>query len=117
MYDYAVMHEIVSQDKRDMVRFVDINSAGNPNAYDRKPFTHDQVDSIWKVKDSNTYYNVILMLIYSGVRIGEMLDLKKEDVNLEERWFYIRKSKTDAEIIPPTLHKTHMHQLPDRSRC
>ena len=98
MYDYAVMHEIVSADKREMVRFVDINQAGNPNAYDRKPFTHEQVDVLWKVHESNIYYTIVLMLIYSGVRIGEMLDLKKEDVNLEERWFYIRKSKTDAGI-------------------
>ena len=39
MYDYAVIHEIVSQDKRDMVRYVDISKAGNPNAYNRKPFS------------------------------------------------------------------------------
>ena len=42
MYDYAVIHEIVSQDKRDMVRYVDISKAGNPNAYDRKPFSKKQ---------------------------------------------------------------------------
>ena len=35
MYDYAVMHEIVTADKRDMVRYVDITKAGNPNAYNR----------------------------------------------------------------------------------
>lgn len=31
MYDYAVMHEIVSQDKRDMVRYVDISKVGIAN--------------------------------------------------------------------------------------
>ena len=38
------------------------------------------------------------MLIYTGVRIGEMLDLKKADVHLEDRWFYVKESKTDAGI-------------------
>ena len=76
MYDYAVMHEIVTADKRDMVRYVDITKAGNPNAYNRKPFNKKQINMVWKVKDSNTYYSVILMLIYTGVRIGELLDLK-----------------------------------------
>lgn len=98
MYDYAVMHEIVTADKRDMVRYVDITKAGNPNAYNRKPFNKKQINMVWKVKDSNTYYSVILMLIYTGVRIGELLDLKKEDVHLDERWFYVRESKTESGI-------------------
>ena len=98
MYDYAVRHEIVKQDKREMVRYVDINQAGNPNAYNRKPFNKTQVKTLWKMKDSNVYINVILMMIYSGVRIGELVELKKEDVHLEERWFYIRKAKTESGI-------------------
>lgn len=38
------------------------------------------------------------MLIYSGVRIGELRDLKKENVHFKERYFYIKKSKTNAGI-------------------
>lgn len=38
------------------------------------------------------------MLIYTGVRISELLDLKKEDVHLSERWFYVRESKTESGI-------------------
>ena len=98
MWDYAVMHEIVSQDKRDMVRYVDISKAGNPNAYNRKPFTKKQVDMVWKSKDSNIYMTVVLMLIYTGVRIGELLDLEKKDVHLDERWFYVKESKTESGI-------------------
>ena len=33
------------------------------------------------------YYQTILMLIYNGVRVSELLDLKKENVHLEERYF------------------------------
>lgn len=76
MYDYAVIHEIVSQDKRDMVRYVDISKAGNPNAYNRKPFSKKEISILWKCKDSNIYVTVILIMIYSGVRIGELLDLE-----------------------------------------
>ncbi len=98
MYDYAVMHEIVSQDKRDMVRYVDISKAGNPNSYKRKPFSKKEIATLWKNKDSNVYVTVILILIYTGVRIGELLDLEKSDIHLEERWFYVRESKTEAGI-------------------
>lgn len=98
MYDYAVKHEIVNKDKRDMVRYVDISKPGNPNAFDRKPFTKKEVERLWDVADSNEYMTTILMLIYSGLRISEMLDLKKSEVNLKERWFKVVESKTDAGI-------------------
>lgn len=98
MWDYCVMHEILPQEKRDMVRYVDITKAGNPNAYNRKPFNKKEVQTVWKWKDTNEYFNIILMLIYSGCRISEILDLKKVNVNLEEKWFDIVAAKTKAGI-------------------
>lgn len=98
MYDYAVIHEIVSQDKREMIRYVDINKAGNPNAYDRKPFKKTHIKKIWDSESSNVYLSVVLMLIYTGIRIGELLELEKKDVHLDERWFYVKESKTSAGI-------------------
>lgn len=97
IYDYAIMHEIISKE-RDLVQYVDISKAGNPNAYNRKPFTKKEVQSVWKWKDSSEYIQVILILIYSGVRIGELLDLKKGNVNLEEKWFDVVESKTESGI-------------------
>ena len=98
MYDYAVMHEIVSKDKRDMIRYVDIKKAGNPNAFHRKPFSSAQIKTLWKAKDSNIYVSVILILIYTGVRIGELLNLEKKDIHLDERWFFVKESKTESGI-------------------
>ena len=97
MYKYAVIHEIIPKE-RNLVEYLDITKAGNPNAYNRKPFSKAEVKRLWDVKDTNIYYTVILMLIYSGCRIGELLDLKKENVNLEERYFKIIASKTEAGI-------------------
>lgn len=97
LYDYAIMHEIISKE-RDLVQYVDINKAGNPNAYDRKPFTKKEVATVWKWESTNEYIKVVLMLIYSGVRIGELLDLKKENVNLDEKWFDVIASKTKSGV-------------------
>ncbi len=38
------------------------------------------------------------MLIYPRVRIGELLELKKENINLKEKWFDVTASKTTAGI-------------------
>jgi integrase len=97
LYDYAIMHEIISKE-RDLVQYVDISKAGNPNSLDRKPFTKKEIQTVWKWKDSSIYIGVVLILIYSGVRIGELLDLKKENVNIDEKWFDVIDSKTAAGI-------------------
>ena len=97
IYNYAELHDIITTD-RNKVKFLDINKAGNPNAYNRKPFSTTEIDLLWKVHESNVYYSVVLMLIYTGCRIGEFLDLKKEDVHLEDKWFYVRESKTESGI-------------------
>ena len=98
MYDYAVMHEIVTQDKRDMVRYVDISKAGNPNALNRQPFTKKEIKKLWSYIDQGENFQIPLILIYSGLRIGEFWNLKKEDVHLEERWFQVTESKTESGI-------------------
>lgn len=97
LYKYAMQNDICS---KDYAQYVDINQYKdrNPNKYDRKPFSITEIESVWKWKDTNEYFTVVLMLIYSGVRISELLDLKKSDVNLEERWFDVVASKTEAGI-------------------
>ena len=98
MWDYAVIHEIVTPDKREMIRYLDISKPGNPDRRDRQPFTHKEIGKLWEMKDGNVYITVVLIMIYTGVRIGELLDLMKENVHLEERWMYIKEAKTAAGI-------------------
>lgn len=109
MWGYAVIHEMISPDKRDIIKYVDISKAGNPNAYNRRPFSKAEVNRVWSAKDSNIYYTAILMLIYTGCRIGELLNLKKEDVNLECRYFKVTASKTAAGIrTVPIAEKVYL---------
>ena len=69
---------------KDNSRYVDILkfSKVNPNARDRNPFTKKDIDILWSMKEDK-WYQIALMLIYTGVRIGELLELEKKDVNLE----------------------------------
>lgn len=97
MYKYAVIHEIIPKE-RNMVEYLNIKNAGNPNSLNREPFSKAEVSRIWEAKNGNAYYTVILMLIYSGCRVSELLDLKKEDVNLEERYFNVVAAKTAAGV-------------------
>lgn len=105
MYKYAIIHEIIPKD-RNLVEYLNINKAGNPNAYNRKPFSKEEVKRVWGAHESNIYYTVILMLLYTGCRISELLDLKKENINLKDHYFNIVKAKTEAGIrIVPIADK------------
>lgn len=97
MYKYAIIHDLVPEEAN-KVKYINIKKAGNPNAYNRKPFSTKEIEKIWKWHKTNIYFTVILILIYSGVRIGELLDLKKENVNLSEHWFDVTASKTPSGI-------------------
>lgn len=107
LFEYAVVHEIIPKD-RDMVQYLDISRSGNPNSVKRSPFSKPEIKKLWKWQPDNDNVSIILMLIYSGVRIGELLNLKRENVNLDEKWFDVVASKTDAGIRKvPIADKTY----------
>jgi len=64
----------------------------------RRPFSKEHIELLWSIADKDTTVQIALMLIYSGVRINELLMLKKEDVDLYKQCFAVKKSKTDAGI-------------------
>jgi len=71
----------------------------------RIPFSEYEIKQLW-LNSQNKTVQQILILIYTGMRVGEFLNLKPEDINLKKRILIIKKSKTIAgtnRIIP--LHK------------
>jgi integrase len=96
MYKYAMKYDIVSKDYSTYVDIVKHKAHSKPSK-DKMPFTKLQIDKIW-LQEEDKYYQIILMLVYTGVRISELLQLKKEDIHLEEQYFDVIKSKTENGI-------------------
>ena len=87
--------------KRDYLRknyAEDLEIRIKSNRDERKPFTSDEIKFLWNNVEQNEYVKAILILIYSGVRVNELLNLKIEDVNLNEQVFFVRKSKTESGV-------------------
>ena len=97
LFQHAIINEYITRD-RDLTAYVDIKAAGNPNALSRAIFTSDEITRLWDNVAGNIYLQTVLMLIYSGVRVSELLELKKADVHITEQWFYIRHSKTPSGV-------------------
>lgn len=52
----------------------------------RKPFSEGEIDLLWKHSDSRNV-QIILIYLYTGFRINELLQMKTEQVDLKERTF------------------------------
>ena len=91
MFDYAIMHEIISKEKN-IVEYIKIGQEEKSTKHYR--FTNTEIEALWRWSENNEYVKVILMLIYSGVRPGELFNTKCSDVDLEEGFFTIQKGKT-----------------------
>ena len=102
VFDYAVQNEIIGKDKH-VVEYLNI---GKPTKSDKHyRFTHEEINTLWRWAPQNEYVQLILMLIYSGVRPGELFNVKSEHVNLEEKWFYIEKGKNDNAVRKVPIHE------------
>lgn len=68
--------------------------SSNENARPHKIFTQDEIDALWADKqDFNA--RLLLILIYTGMRINELLKMKTNSVFLDKRYM-IGGLKTDA---------------------
>lgn len=96
LYDYAMKNDICNKDYSayvDIIKFKD----KNPNKADRQKFSEKNIALFWELSEDK-YYQIVLMLIYSGVRISELLALKKANVNLDKQYFDVLSSKTESGI-------------------
>lgn len=97
LFDYAVQHEYVQASRREVVGYLDVKRYGNPKKYDRTPFSNDEIAALVEAKDDE-YIMTVLMLIFTGLRVGELLDLTADDIHLDEKWFHVKQSKTESGV-------------------
>ncbi len=96
MYEYAMKNDICNKDYAEFVNVLK-HQDDNPNARQGKRIDKDTVQKLWTMADDK-HYQIILMLIYSGPRIGEFHGLLKSDVHLDEKYYVVKESKTPNGI-------------------
>lgn len=95
LYEYALKNDVAT---KNYAEYVDISGGSRESMGKREPFNKDEIIMLWDNVTRNKYIQIILMLIYSGVRISELLDLKKSDVHLANKYFDVTSSKTESGI-------------------
>ena len=100
--EYALDEEIIDGSRYYELQNVRTESVEKSEKH--YPFSQAEIDLLWK-NSGNRYVQFILMGIYSGVRPGELLKLKKADVQLEKNCFWILKGKNNNARRAVPIHK------------
>lgn len=94
LYSYALENDVKVTNYSQFVKL----KADTPKV--KKIFTHEEVQALWS--KSGNMVDIALILLYTGMRIGELIDMKVENVYLNERYM-IGGIKTEAgknRVIP-----------------
>ena len=98
LYKYATEHELV---EKDYSKQIDMEAKKNEKDY--QPFSEEEIETIWTHADAgDDVAKIILLQIYTGTRINELLEITKENVHLAD-CYMIGGKKTDNgknRIIP-----------------
>lgn len=96
LYRYAIMNNLCKKNYADGLCISKYAKNYLPRAQrDRIKIQH--VKLFWE-KSSSQYYQMILFMIYTGVRVSEMLSLLKKNVNIDDKYFDIVKGKNGNSI-------------------
>lgn len=104
MYRYAMMNEIAD---KDYSRFV--FNQGRDAESKHKPFTPEEIKALW---DAEIY--PVLIMIFTGLRIGEYLGIKCENIHFDERYMIggIKTAAGKNRVIP--IHEAIAPLIQDR---
>lgn len=95
VFDYATQNDIIN---KNYAKFLKVEGKSEKTG---KVYTEDEIKLLWdNVTDEQA--RILLILIYTGMRIGEMLSIEKDHIHLD-KGYMIGGSKTEAgkdRIIP-----------------
>lgn len=101
IFNFAIENDIIN---KNYATFVDIGKREEES--DRKPFTQKEIDLLWENINRMDFIDTILIMIYSGLRPGELILIENKNINIEKR--YMRggiKNKSSINRIIPINNK------------
>lgn len=98
MYAFAIKRGIVSYDVSTQIEVRPQEKSVKHNR-----FSKAEIDVLWEHTDDK-YIQVILMMIYSGVRPGEPLALRSSQVSIDGHSFSIKEGKNENAVRRVPIH-------------
>ena len=79
-----------------------LNLGHNKPVRPHKPFTTQAINRLWRLE--SPLHDIPLILLYTGMRASELINLKARDVNRKQRTLKITSAKTKSGIRTIPIH-------------
>jgi integrase len=101
-YQYGMKHDYV---KKNLSEFIKIDTVAPDDKRNKTPFTASEIKSLWNTLGTKEFDDIPLILLYTGMRISEIMAVENKNVNLHEKYIDIKESKTTAGVRRLPLHE------------
>lgn len=99
VFEYAMQNDLVDKNYTEFVTF----SKTLP-VIERIPYSDSEIQNLWDIEKDRFEVKIILILLYTGMRINELLTMKRNCCHLDEHYLDITASKTRAGIRKVPIH-------------
>lgn len=107
-YKHALKYDYVNKNLADFI------TVKEEKAAEKTPFTIPEIKKLWKYQGTERFDDIPLLLLYSGLRISELLGIRTENVDIANKTISITKSKTAAGIRVIPIHDAIMPLIAKR---
>lgn len=95
---YAIETEVIQKSYAPLLR-IGKNHPIRPHRH----FSRQKINRLWQHVDKPDV-DTVLILLYTGMRVGELLQLQKSDINQRQQLIRITRSKTAAGVRTIPIH-------------
>lgn len=97
LFDYAIINGWCTTN---YAKF--LNLGHNKPVRPHKPFTTQAINRLWRLE--SPLHDIPLILLYTGMRASELINLKARDINRKQRTMRITSAKTKSGIRTIPIH-------------
>lgn len=99
LWKYGIKHDLIEKNYADFIEL-----PAKKESAPKVPYTTEEINHLWhNLHIPNV--DILLILLYTGLRVMELLELKTENIHLDKRYFFVAKSKSKAGIRNVPIHK------------
>ena len=102
IWDFAILNDMATKNYAKFLK-LPAQEKGKKTGDRERPFSKEELQALW-----NNLYNyeidkykiidIILILCYTGLRIGELLKVNRKNIYLKDFYFEVEKSKSKAGV-------------------
>ncbi|MBQ7257585.1 MAG: tyrosine-type recombinase/integrase [Abditibacteriota bacterium] len=111
IFEYALKNEIID---KNIVSLLSSKGQKTPKKREQSVFTYEEIEKLWDLLNKGDIYakrhaRLLLILLYTGCRVSEILNMKRADVHLKEDYMFVRDGKTESSIRKVYIHPKIKH--------